>query len=529
MDHTAHSQASGSTPDGGRRGACTRRTLLRLGAGVGAGSATAGAGWSTAGAAPEAVPAPWSALAAELEGELYRPGDADYDTARLLFSPRFDGVHPSAVAYCAGAHDVRGCVDFARRHGVPVAVRSGGHSYAGWSSGRGLIIDVQRLAGVALSGDTATIGAGAKLIDVYDQLSGRGSTVPAGSCPTVGISGLALGGGVGVMARAYGMTCDSLTGASVVTADGRLREVSPRQHPGLFWALRGAGNANFGVVTSLRFRTRPAEDSVVLSLSWPWSRAAEVVDAWQRWGPSAPDGLWSYLLLTARTGERPAELTVGGLSLEGATETENQLDRLAERIGAAPHTARIRSLPFLEAMREMGGVAGWSTEEAHLPGTLPGRTPRGRIERGTYTARSHFFARPTPPAGTRSLLGWVERLETLTAGGEGTMMFDALGGAVNRVAPDSTAFVHREARFLGQFLVSWSPENDHSEVSRYRAWLDGAHRAAGEWANGHAYQNYTDPRLRDWRRAYYGSNAERLARLKSRYDPERLFTYPQAV
>ncbi|MFC7644877.1 FAD-binding oxidoreductase [Streptosporangium lutulentum] len=138
-----------------------------------------------------------------------------------LFNPAFDGVRPAGVAYCANPSDVAECVNFARRMNVPLAVRSGGHSYAGWSTGTGLVVDVSRMAAVSHASGRATVGAGAKLIDVYDKLASKGVSIPAGTCATVGVSGLALGGGIGVVSRKYGLTCDVLESVQLVTADGR--------------------------------------------------------------------------------------------------------------------------------------------------------------------------------------------------------------------------------------------------------------------------------------------------------------------
>ncbi|CAM5453817.1 hypothetical protein SALBM217S_08761 [Streptomyces griseoloalbus] len=243
-----------------------------------------------------ATPADWTALAGHLDGRLVRPGDADWTTAHRLYNTRFDTLRPAAVAYVRHADDIRTALAHAREHAVPIAVRSGGHSYAGWSSGDGrLIVDVSGMNHVRVDGDTAVVGAGARLIDVYRTLTARGLTVPGGSCPTVGIAGLTLGGGHGVTSRAHGLTCDSLTEATVVTADGRRLTASDSEHPDLFWALRGAGNAQFGVVTEFRFRTRPAPSGVTGYLTWPWERAAAVVAAWQDWGPDQPDEIWSAL------------------------------------------------------------------------------------------------------------------------------------------------------------------------------------------------------------------------------------------
>src|ERR1700761_3386148 len=139
--------------------------------------------------------ADWTALAKDLAGPLVRPGDSSYATDKLLFDPRFDGQHPAGIAYVKNAHDVSTCLAFVRTFGVPFAARSGGHSYAGWSGSSGLIIDVSDLKTVAVSGTTATVGAGTRLIDFYSGLAAKGRAVPGGSCATVGIAGLTRGGG----------------------------------------------------------------------------------------------------------------------------------------------------------------------------------------------------------------------------------------------------------------------------------------------------------------------------------------------
>ncbi|WP_307843576.1 FAD-binding oxidoreductase [Streptomyces sp. B15] len=490
----------------------------------------AGGTWMTGRAHGTQQNAGWAALGEGLDGTLLRPGDRDFTAARKLFNPRFDVVRPAAVAYCAGPGDIAECLSFARRNGISVAVRSGGHSYAGWSSGKGrLVIDVQKMAAVQASGRRATVGAGAKLIDVYAGLAARKRTIPAGSCPTVGISGLTLGGGIGAVARAYGLTCDSLTGAAVVTADGKLREATEDSDADLFWALRGGGGGNFGVVTSLDFRTQVAPTCQTFFLSWPWSRAAAVVREWQRWAPAAPEEIWANLQLSAPAGGRPGSARVGGLSLGARRELENQLDRLAGRVGAPALDVSLRRHSYLDAMKVMGGVSGWTLAQAHQRGTLPGRTKRGKVARESYAVRSDFYTRSLPDSGIRALVERVERLAGLRDGGAGGVALDALGGAVSRPRPDATAFVHRDARFLAQYLVSWPDAADAETVAGHRGWLDGTHTAMRRWASGFAYQNCPDPALRDWRHAYYGANADRLAKAKAVYDPDRVFAFPHAV
>ncbi|MFR9800334.1 FAD-binding oxidoreductase [Streptomyces sp. MS06] len=479
---------------------------------------------SSASSRPSAsAPADWSALAHGLDGSLVRPGDADWRTAHRLYNTRFDGLKPAAVAYVAHADDIRTTLAYARAHRLAVAIRNGGHSYAGWSSGDDrLIVDVSKLNGVRASGGTAVVGAGAKLIDVYRALAAKGTTIPAGSCPTVGVSGLALGGGHGVTSRAYGLTCDSLTQATLITADGRQITADATDHPDLFWALRGAGNGNFGVVTELRFRTHPAPRSVTAYLTWPWSRAAAVVRAWQEWGPDQPDEIWSSLHLENAAGGNPT-VSVAAFSLGGYGELKNAVDRLADRVGASAAEVLLRRRSYEESMEVYAGCSSFPTDaRCHLPGTVPGHSPQGGLHRETYAARSDFFDRSLSAAGTQTLLAHIGSV----GAGSGSVTLTALGGAVNRVSPTATAFVHRRSRMLAQYIASWEAGRSGAAA---RSWLAQAHGAMRPHASGAAYQNYTDPTLRDWRTAYYGSAASRLARLKKQYDPDRFFHYPQAL
>ncbi|MFF0401712.1 FAD-binding oxidoreductase [Streptomyces sp. NPDC005248] len=472
-------------------------------------------------------PANWSALAKSLDGTLVRPGDATYPTARQLYNTRFDNLKPAAVAYVQHEADIRECLAFARRSATPVSIRSGGHSYAGWSSGNGrLVIDVSSLSRVGRDG---TIGAGAKLADVYWGLTPHGLTIPGGSCPTVGISGLTLGGGHGVASRAYGLTCDSLTAATLVTADGKTVTADAKHHSDLFWALRGAGNGNFGVVTELKFRTRPAPQTVMAYMSWPWSRAEAVITAWQAWGPSQPDEIWSSAHLAAGPGGGRPTVSIAAFSLGTYGDLQNAVDRLADRIGASATSVSLRRRSFQDSMLVYAGCSTITEAQCHLPGKTPGRTPQGTLQRETYAAASDFFDHSLSPAGVRALLHRAEaftRIGVSPSGGGGSIALTALGGAINRVAPDSTAFVHRRSRMLAQYIGSWRPG---TAGTAQQNWLKSTHAALHPYASGAAYQNYTDPTLRDWRQAYYGTASSRLTRLKKQYDPGRLFTFPQAL
>ncbi|CCK29139.1 lipoprotein [Streptomyces davaonensis JCM 4913] len=465
----------------------------------------------------------WSALAQDLDGPLIRPGDTAWPSAHQLYNTRFDTLKPTAVAYVAHPEDIRTTLAYARAHNLRVAIRNGGHSYAGWSSGNNrLIIDVSKLNRVRTASGTAVIGAGAKLIDVYRALAAKGATIPAGSCPTVGVSGLTLGGGHGVVSRAYGLTCDSLTRATIITADGKQLTADATRNKDLFWALRGAGNGNFGIVTELQFKTHPAPQAVTAYMSWPWSKAAAVLKAWQEWGPTQPDEIWSSFHLANATGGTPT-VSVAAFSLGTYGELQNAVDRLADRIGASATSVSLRRRSYEESMELYAGCSSFTTDaQCHLPGTTPGRNPQGALNRETYAAKSDFFDRSISSAGIQTLLTKMKSVR----GGSGSIALTALGGAVNRVDPTATAFVHRRSRMLAQYIAAWQAGTSGTTA---QSWLTEAHTAMKPYASGAAYQNYTDPTLKDWRKAYYGDAATRLTQLKKQYDPKGFFTFPQSL
>jgi FAD/FMN-containing dehydrogenase len=472
--------------------------------------------------------ADWTALGHDLSGTLVRPGEAAYTVAKRQFDPRFDSLHPAGIAYCRDPHDVSTCLAFVRKYGVPVAARSGGHSYAGWSSSSGLIVDVTPMAGVNVSGTVATVGAGTHLVDFYNGLSAHGRVVPGGSCPTVGIAGLTLGGGVGVVSRAFGLTSDNVTSLQIVTADGLLRTCSASSNPDLFWACRGGGGGNFGVVTSFTFATHPASEIILFFLSWPWSQAARVISAWQSWAPHAPDELWSNLHLAAAPGGSIPSIQVGGTYLGSVSAASALLEKLYAAAGSDPSSPFLEVSPsWLHAMLVEAGCASLTVNECHLPT----QNPAGQLSRASEYAKSDFFTKPLSSQGIGTLLSGVESLQRVNGapGGAGGIAFDALGGAVNRIAPGATAFVHRDALFQAQYTTTWPVGSASAGVARQHAWQQSFWQSMRPYVSGQAYQNYIDPALTNWRQAYYGANYNRLTQVKGTYDPDRVFTFPQAV
>ncbi|MCX4529779.1 MULTISPECIES: FAD-binding oxidoreductase [unclassified Streptomyces] len=478
----------------------------------------------------------FSALGRDIDGRVVLPGEREYAEARQLFQPRYDSVAPGAVVYPAHAGDVAVCLRFARRSTVPVVPRGGGHSYAGWSTrAAGLVVDTGVMAAVTVEGSGVRIGAGARLGDVNAALAGRGLAIPTGLCPSVGIAGLTLGGGLGLSARAYGATADRLTGALVVTPDGVVREADADRDPELFWALRGAGGGNFGVVSEFRFLTHRVGDCAVAELHWPGGDSAAVLAGWQRWLAGLPDPFWSQVEFVVEGGPEsgPAVPAVRVVCLDGGRrELEARLTRLSDLVGRAPRDSRIDVRGYGDTMRALSGCLDRSAAQCRLPGTLPGRDPQGRLGRDSYAARSDFWTGDgLPPAAVEAVLDAVRRYpRAVPRGGIGVVQFDGVcGGALNRVPVAATAFAHRGSAFLAQYLVYWPESAPAAEVARHQDWLDGLWRDLRPWASGRAYQNYADPKLDGWREAYHGPNLPRLEQVRRVYDPDRLFRFPQAI
>jgi FAD/FMN-containing dehydrogenase len=516
---------SGSPPD--------RRRFLTAGAAVGAGALLAPplsirdlvpAARSVPFAGP--ANADWAALKRKLSThDVSRPGDRSYPLAHQLFDPRFDSLRPSGIAYCGNATDVGTAIAFVKKFKMRFRVRSGGHSYAGWSSlDNGLVIDVSRINHFQVGNGTVTVGAGIDLIGFYERLAARGLAVPGGSCPTVGLAGLALGGGIGVLSRQFGLTSDAIESLQIVTADGSVLNCDSKNHTDLLWASKGGGGGNFGVATSFTLRTHKLSSLVLFFMGWPWARASRVISAWQSWAPHGPAELWSNMHLSCGFGGSP-QITVGGTWLGSVAGANRVIRSLINRVGSSPSFVSAKEHSFLSAMLVEAGCGNLTVMQCNTK-------PSGVLPRVPSFAKSDFFTDRLPASGVRAAIEATElasHVHNGPAGGGGAIAFDALGGAVNKVHPAATAFVHRNALFDIQYSTSWTAPGSKSGQAAAHAWLRSAYADLHPHANGQAYQNYIDPDLKNWRQAYYGSNYPRLARIKKRYDPTNFFNFPQSI
>jgi FAD/FMN-containing dehydrogenase len=451
-----------------------------------------------------------TALQRVIAGDVVPPGSPTYEQVARPQIAQFSDIRPEAVVLCRTPMDVVEAISFAQRSGLTTATRSGGHCFAGRSSTRGIVIDVSPMHKVMVKENVATVGAGARLGEIYDTLALDGVAIAAGCGPSVGIAGLVLGGGLGILGRKYGLTCDQLVRAQVVLADGRVVECDEHQHDNLFWAMRGAGGCQFGIVTQLVLRTIPAPTTTTLHLVWSHTHATEVIDAWQTWAPDAPDELAASLLVTT-TGDEPASVHVFGAMLGTESDAVDLLSELVTRAGADPSSTSFHQLSFRAAKRHLA---------EHGPGEAPSPQSFG-------FSKSEFFRQPLPRDAIAALMKHFSADRTTGMGR--VLDFTPWGGAYNRMQSDATAFVHRAERFLLKHDVFLAAEAQSKARHAAHSWLAQSWKLVHPWGSGGVYPNFPDPDLEDWTRAYHASNYERLLRVKATYDPNNFFQFHQGL
>lgn len=432
-------------------------------------------------------------LRARLDGELLTPGQPGYDAARRPVNVAHHDRYPRFVLRCRSLSDVVAAIEFARAAGERVAARSGGHCFAGRSSTDGLLIELSGLNDVRVADDgNAIIGAGARLGQAYAALHAHGRTLPAGCGATVGIAGLTLGGGIGLLGRRYGLTCDRLVGAQVVLADGRVVHCDRDRDADLFWALRGAGGGQFGIVTSLRFESVPEPLVTRIELDCCDTDPARLVAWWQDWAPDAPDDVTLNLNVVSEPG-RPSHAVIVGASTLGEAPTRELLRDFTSRTGATQQPVLHTGVPYHQLKSILDD-----------PRDAPGRT----------RLRSEFFAQSMTGTTVERLVHMIDEPSPRHR----RLAFTAMGGAYNRVAADATAFAHRGERFLLEHV------GDADDP-----WVDRSWSIAHTEGSGRVYPNFPDLDLDDWARAYHGDNHDRLVAVKSAYDPDQFFDFPQAI
>jgi hypothetical protein len=448
---------------------------------------------------------------------------------------------PAGIVACATTRDVGTAVRWAREVGLPAVPRSGlGHNYAGYSATTGLLLNMARMRGIASTplpntarlttygpikvvhdAGTVTVEAGVTNGDLHPLLEDRGMFVPTGRCPTVGVAGLVLGGGIGFSDKMFGLTCDRLIGTTVVLADGHVAEAGEDSHPDLFWACRGGAGNNFGVHTSFTFRYEEFHGTVgFYRFRWSLDSVQPVIAVTQRIVQDTVDNKRFHCRL--------------GIGTRGRTRAQIRANANVNVIGQHyGSTEELRAI--LAPLLAIGTAAERARHSAAIRQVTPGEAS-ALLSANTPV---DWFASKSAVLNTRTLLthqqvsAAAERLlewpGSGNVGGAGFAMF-ALGGEINQVPPEATAFVHRGGLFIFAAETCWADYDPPDVAAANLRWLDEFYDDIfGETPPGHSYQNFPDPTLKDWRRAYYGANYDRLVRVKRKYDPTGFFRYPQAI
>lgn len=506
----------------------SRRSLIRTGAGVGAAAAltVSTGGMVLAGAGSAAAAPSWSTLRAALTGTLVLPGESTYDQAIQLHQAKWDVIHPQAVAYCTSTADVATCLRFAQDNSLAFSVRSGGHSNAGYSTTPGLVIDVSRLNSVRATGSTVRLGPGAQGVDITNTLSALGLQVISGTCPTVAMGGFLQGGGLGPASRKYGTAADRLVSARVVLADGRAVTASAKDNPDLFWALRGGGGGNFGIVTEYEVRPVSVPSLTLFNLTFAWSDAVDIVQAWQQWIISGPRELNTQLLFTLATdqGGEPHVILTG--SYAGAqAAAESALNTFMAAHGKASVTRQVVELPYQQAMMTIFGCGTQTVSECHRVGYSP-EAVLPREYNATY--RNTLFSKAQTRTSVQDTLARMEA--SLRPGQFRVLALLSYGGRVNDFGAGSTAYVHRTTQFeVGIQLAHTTAAPTQEDRAAGDAWLNTTFTTVEAAGNHESYQNFMDPALPNWQQAYYGRNYPVLQAVKASYDPYRYFTFAQSI
>lgn len=432
-----------------------------------------------------------------LTGRIVLKGDPGYGEARQNYNGRFQKF-PLLIVYCLHTEDVVNAIRWVRKHRIPFRVRDGGHSYEAFSLVTGgLIIDVSELCYIQINKKygTARIGAGCRLMEVYETLWQEGLTIPAGTCPTVGISGFTLGGGYGLLARHMGMTCDSLVEVEMVTAHGRTIRANRDDNAALLWACRGGGGGSFGAVTAFTFKTHPIDTVARCRMTWHFDDLATVVDFWQHWAPYVDARLTSLLALPARG---QSDLRFTGVFV-GTEEDLRQL-MLPFQEAVPPKTVTFHTNTWKEAVSLFAG------------------TP---IKQELFKNSSAYVYETLSGEALATLIRYLEA----APGPINVLALDAYGGAIGQVPTSATAFFHRRALFSIQYQSYWFQKD---RAAQNIDWIERFRTSMLPYTCG-AYCNYCDRMIVDWPTAYYGANLPRLQAVKRMYDPENLFRFPQSI
>jgi FAD/FMN-containing dehydrogenase len=465
----------------------SRQTFLRGTAGALAAGAVLGSPRATAAPSPTG----WEGLSTAIGGQVLLPDNGAFGSAKQVFNTNFNGSTPAAIVTPTSPADVQKAMAFAAAHNLKVAPRSGGHSYIGASTANGvMVLDLRQLPG-GINYDAAsghvTVTPATGLYAMHQTLAGAGRGIPTGTCPSVGASGHALGGGLGANSRHAGLLCDQLVSASVVLPGGQVVTASNASNPDLFWALRGGGGGNFGVTTSLTFATFPTTDLDLVNLNFPPESFAQVLVGWQNWLRAADRNSWALADATVDATGMHCRIMATCPAGSGSSIAP----AITKAVGVQPTGTENHTFNYLDLVRYLA------------VGNL-NPSPLG------YVGGSDVL--PVVDAATAQ--GIAKAVGSFPRGaGRMLAIMHALDGALADVAPGATAFPWRRQYALVQWYV------ETGDAAAATNWLNTAHQAVQPYSVG-GYVNYIEANQPASR--YFSSNLSRLTAVRQKYDAGRI-------
>lgn len=442
------------------------------------------------------------ALKDGFRGSILLPGDRDYDGARKIWNAMIDR-RPALIARCANSSDVIRTIHFARDHESLLAIRGGGHNIGGFSlCDDGIVLDLSRMKGATVDpvGRRATIEGGATLADFDEATQEYGLATPLGINSTTGIGGLTLGGGFGWLSRKFGLTVDNLEFAEVVTAAGDLIRASAKENQDLFWALRGGGG-NFGVVTRFGFRLHPLGPGVLSGLiAYPLAGGKDILRQYREFMSKAPEELtvWVIMRQAPPLPFLPEQVHGQGIIV------------LAFLYAGDPQQGE----PLIEPLRKFGTPHGESV------GVQPYQDWQRIFDPLLAPGARNYWKSHNFSSLKDGLFDAALKYGESFPSPQCEIFFGALGGAASRPAPNAAAYAQRDAQFVMNVHGRWeNPADD----ARCIGWAREIFKAATPFATGGAYVNFMTADEGDRVRSAYGANYDRLAQVKTAYDPENFF------
>ncbi len=447
----------------------------------------------------------------KLTGQVVMPSEKDYDKSRLVSNYYTSkNSHPDAIVYCTSTQDVQNAIEWALCKKLPVRIRSGGHNHEGFSTGKGLVIDVSKMKKVEIDHKTniATIQPGITGGELYQLLFKEGLTQVGGTCADVGISGLVLTGGIGPLLRHYGLTCDSLISFEMVNAKAEIITVTKNnEYKDLFWACQGGGGGNFGVVTSIALQTYPAKKVIWFNIGWDWSEPFEkVINTWQELFSNGDKkwfshiDIWAKPFPTQKLKKQPLKV----LGVYYGTLEDAKKDLAPFLSIGKPTENTIELVDWVQAIKNF--------EDA---------TATFLTERPEYKSSGAYAMKPLPKEAVKII---VDTLKNSNSPLLNVLLF-SMGGASADIAPADSAYFYRKAAFFVDYSIQWlKPEEDKTQIRE----LDALRTKLLPYTEGD-YIGNPDRSLKDYLKVYFGDNVERLRCIKRKYDPSNLFQFEQGV